>query len=48
MSQVALAGAAGISDGHVAERQSGRRGASAKQIAAVAVAFQVPLDLLVP
>ena len=47
MTQVALAEAAGISQGYVADLESGRRSGTAKQLATVAAALKVPLDLLV-
>lgn len=47
ITQVALANTAGMSQGYVADLQSGRRGGSPKQLAAVAAAPQVPFDLLV-
>ena len=45
--RVALADAAGISQSYVADLESGRRGGSPRQLAAVAAALKVPLDLLV-
>jgi hypothetical protein len=42
-----VANTAGMSQGCVADLQSGRRAGSPKQLAAVAAAPRVPLDLLV-
>jgi hypothetical protein len=46
MTQVALADAAGISQSYVADLESGRRRSSPRQLAAVAAALKVPLDVL--
>jgi transcriptional regulator with XRE-family HTH domain len=46
MTQVALADAAGISQSYIADLDSGRRSGSPRQLAAVAAALKVPLDLL--
>ena len=43
--RVALADAAGISQSYVADLESGRRGGSPKQLAAVAAALKVPLSM---
>ena len=47
ITQVALSDAAGISQSYVADLESGRRSGSPRQLAAVAAALKVPLDLLV-
>ena len=48
MTQITLAAAAGISLRSVADLESGRHSGSSKQLAAVAAALRVPLELLVP
>jgi DNA-binding XRE family transcriptional regulator len=48
MTQDALAAAAGISQRSIADLERGRRSRSAKQLAAVAAALRVPLELLMP
>ena len=47
ITKVALADAAGISQSYVADFESGRRRGSPRQLAAVAAALKVPLDLLI-